>query len=48
MKKKEGREEGEEILINAPAWMNLENFMLRKICQIKKDKYSMIPFICCI
>lgn len=33
----------DDLLIHAPTWTNLENFMLSEIIQTHKGKYSMIP-----
>ena len=32
-----------EILTHTTTWINFEDIMLRKISQLKKDKYYMIP-----
>lgn len=34
-----------EILTYMATWMNLEDTILSKICQLQKDKYCMVPLI---
>lgn len=36
---------GEEILLHATTWINLDDIMKRKISQPQKDKYSTIPLM---